>query len=410
MQQKSADPPHFNLSILGGGLAGGLIALAFAARRPDLRVAIFERGQHLGGNHVWSFFASDLPDGAEALLDPIIAARWDSGYDVRFPGAQRHLKTPYRSATGARLDEAVRAALPARHIFTGAEVEHAEATSLTLKDGRRFTAGAVIDARGSRGMPHMAGGWQKFVGQSLRLAVPHGLTRPVVMDAAVEQIDGYRFVYCLPFSATEVFVEDTYYSDGPALDLAALRARIVDYARSQGWQVDNVAYEETGVLPVIAEGDFEAFWREGGALPRAGTRAALCHPLTSYSIPDAVRFALYLSSLDNLSGSALLRTSHDRAAQHWRQGRFYRMLSRMLFGAAAGPERWRMLARFYTLPEALVERFYAGQSTPLDMARVLAGKPPVPVAAALASLTGRGRVLADLGAPDLGAADLGAVS
>ncbi|MFT4057154.1 MAG: lycopene beta-cyclase CrtY [Novosphingobium sp.] len=397
MQQKSADPAFCDLAILGGGLAGGLIALAFAARRPDLRVAIFERGQRLGGDHVWSFFASDLPEGGEALLNPIVVARWDD-YEVRFPGTQRHLRTPYRSATGTKLDEAVRAALPADAVLTGAESAHADAASVTLADGRRFAAGAVIDARGSHGLPHMAGGWQKFVGQSLRLAAPHGLARPVVMDATVEQIDGYRFVYCLPFSDTEVFVEDTYYSDTPDLDLPALRTRIADYARAQGWQVESVAYEETGVLPVIAEGDFEAFWGEGAPLPRAGTRAALCHPLTSYSIPDATRFALYLTSLDNLSASALLRASHDRAALHWRRGRFYRMLSRMLFGAASGPDRWRMLARFYTLPEGLIERFYAGRSTPLDMARVLAGKPPVPVGAALASLTGRGRPLADLGA------------
>ena len=57
-----------------------------------------------------------------------------------------------------------------------------------------------------------------------------------------------------------------------------------------------------------------------------------------------------------------------------------------------------MLARFYRLPEALIERFYAGRSTGADMARVLAGKPPVPVLAAVAALAGGGRPLADLGA------------
>ena len=30
--------------------------------------------------------------------------------------------------------------------------------------------------------------------------------------------DGFRFVYTLPLSPTELFFEDTYYSDGPALD------------------------------------------------------------------------------------------------------------------------------------------------------------------------------------------------
>jgi lycopene beta-cyclase len=389
-----------DIAILGGGLAGGLIALALVARRPELRVMVIERGDRLGGDHVWSFFASDLPPGGEALVAPMIAAQWDHGYTVHFPRLSRDLPTAYRSVTGERLDEAVRAALPAKRIWTNAAVLEATCRSVTLADGRTISATGVIDARGGAALPHMAGGWQKFMGRTLRLAAPHGLERPVVMDARVEQLDGYRFVYCLPFASNEVFVEDTYYSDDAALDLPALRARIDDYAARQGWQVEAVDYEETGVLPVIAAGNFAAFWREGlGGPARAGARAALVHPLTSYSLPDAVRFALHLGALDKLTGERLERVSHAWAANHWRQGRFYRMLSRMLFGAAQPEQRRRVLERFYSLPEPLIERFYAGRSTLSDMVRVLAGKPPVPLGAAIAALAGRGRPLADLGRP-----------
>jgi lycopene beta-cyclase len=73
------------------------------------------------------------------------------------------------------------------------------------------------------------------------------------------------------------------------------------------------------------------------------------------------------------------------------------MLSRMLFGAAEPQRRYRMLERFYRLPEPLIERFYAGRSTPADRLRILAGRPPVPVAAAIASLAGGGRPMAALG-------------
>ncbi|MCT2398048.1 lycopene beta-cyclase CrtY [Novosphingobium mangrovi (ex Huang et al. 2023)] len=385
-----------DLAVLGGGLSGGLVALAMARHRPDLRVILIERGEKLGGDHVWSFFASDLPPGGEELVEPLIAARWP-GYDVHFPGRSRRLSTPYRSATSMKLDAAVRAALPGECIVTGAEVCAATPTSVVLAGGRTIAAGAVIDARGTHGMAHMTGGWQKFMGQTLRLSAPHGLSLPVVMDARVEQVDGYRFVYCLPFSPTEVFVEDTYYADTPALDLPVLRRRLADYAAQHGWRVEAVAYEEAGVLPVIAAGDFDAFWQAGDSgAARAGTAAALIHPLTSYSFPDAVKFALYLSALDNLSGASLERASHAWAADHWRRGRFYRMLSRMLFGAARPEARWRVLKRFYGLPRPLIERFYAGRSGLADKARILAGKPPVPISAALASLAGRGRPLADL--------------
>lgn len=390
-------PFSCNLAILGGGLAGSLIALAIAERRPELKLTLIERGDRIGGNHVWSFFDSDVAPAHRALVEPLIAARWP-GYSVHFPGRSRELSTPYNSVTSESLDSAVRAALPSDALRTGSEVRSTTPSGVVLADGSTISADAVIDARGAAALPHMTGGWQKFLGQTLRTAVPHGLERAIVMDARVEQADGYRFVYCLPLSEREVFIEDTYYAEDPALDLPLLRQRVRDYATRSGWPVEAVAYEETGVLPVIASGDFEAFWRQDDTgLARAGARAALVHPLTSYSFPDAVRWAMHLTMLDNLSGERLVRESHAWAADHWRRGRFYRMLSRMLFSAARPHERWRLLERFYGLPERLIERFYAGQSTGLDMARVLVGRPPVPIGAALASLAGRGRPLADLG-------------
>lgn len=384
---------HTDIAILGGGLAGGLIALALAARRPDLRVTVVEREARLGGNHLWSFFASDVSDAGRALIEPLIAARWDLGYDVRFPGFARSLLTPYRSVTSARFDAVLRESLPEGAIVQG-EVVEAGPDAVVLADGRRFAAGGVIDARGAAHLPHCTGGWQKFVGQMLRTAGPHGLTRPLVMDASVAQHDGYRFVYALPFSADTVFIEDTYYSDGPGLDLAALRGRIGDWAAAQGWQVAEVLSEETGVLPVVAGGDHAAFRAameagSHGGVALAGVRAGLFQPLTSYSLPDALRFALMVAGLADLSGTGLCAASRAWSARHWRAGAFYRMLAAMLLGAALPGERWRVMQRFYRLDEGLIERFYAGGSTMMDKARILAGKPPVPLGAALRAIACR---------------------
>ena len=47
-----------------------------------------------------------------------------------------------------------------------------------------------------------------------------------------------------------------------------------------------------------------------------------------------------------------------------------------------------MLQRFYSLDESLVGRFYAGQSTFGDKARVLFGRPPVPIGRALKAIAG----------------------
>ena len=89
-----------DIAVLGGGLAGGLIALALAKLRPELRVVVVERDDRLGGNHVWSFFATDLPQGGTELVEPLIAARW-ADYEVRFPRLRRHLRTPNTNASSS---------------------------------------------------------------------------------------------------------------------------------------------------------------------------------------------------------------------------------------------------------------------------------------------------------------------
>ena len=385
MTRRDAD-----IAIVGGGLSGGLIALALRKRRPDLSLVVIEAGERPGGNHVWSFFASDLPDGGAELLEPMIAGRWDTGYRVRFPAYSRDLGTAYRSITGRALATHLTEVLPEEAILCGTRAEVVDSRTLRLADGHVFKAGAVIDARGAGGLPCLSGGWQKFVGQMVRTDRPHGLDRPIVMDAAVEQIDGYRFVYCLPFSADRVFIEDTYYSDGPELDRAALEGRIAAYAAGAGWRVAEVLEQEEGVLPVVARGNWRAFRaaQETGAV-LAGVRAGLFHPLTSYSLPTALAFALDLAGQNELSGAGLCRWSRAWAERHWRSGRFYRMLSAMLFGAAAPEMRYKVLERFYRLDPDLIERFYAGRTTMRDKARILTGRPPVPLGAALRALAGR---------------------
>lgn len=386
-----ADSLKCDVAILGGGLAGGLVALALAARRPDLHVVLVEEGAQLGGNHLWSFFDSDVDAADRWLVEPLIVHGW-RGYDVKFPRHARTLGTPYYSVESERLDAAVRAAMPADRIMTGRRVLAASPRSAVLEDGTRIDAGGVIDARGGATLRHLDCGWQKFVGHELVLAAPHGLERPIVMDATVEQLDGYRFVYCLPFAPDRVFVEDTYYSDFAHLHVDSIAARIARYAEAQGWQVTAIARRETGVLPVVMGGDFDAYWQSGGAgVAKIGARAALYHPTTGYSLPDAVRTAVLIAGLDDLSGASLHEQLYATAKAQWDARGFYRMLDRMLFRAAVPAERYRVLERFYRLDGALVRRFYAALSTKMDKLRILAGKPPVPVGRAIAALGERRR-------------------
>ncbi len=385
-----------DIAIAGCGLAGGLIALALQRARPELDVVLLEAGDAPGGNHRWSWFSSDLDEAGASLLATMRVTHWDQGYDVAFPTHSRRLRTPYRSLASGDFGAALARELAPGAIRCNAPIAALDAAGATLASGERIAARTVIDCRGFEPSGHLCGGWQVFMGRHLRTAQPHGLTRPVIMDARVAQHGAYRFVYVLPLAHDELFIEDTYYADSPALDRRALSSRIDAYCAEHGWHGELLGHE-TGVLPVITGGDFRA-WQGGLTIPgvaRAGARAGFVHPLTSYSLPQAVATAQRIAREADLPGEQLAALLADEAARHWSDMGFYRKLGAMLLGAGEPDQRYRIFERFYRLPEPRIERFYAGQSTFADKARVLVGKPPVPVLGAMRALLASGAPMAE---------------
>ena len=365
-------------------MANGLIALRLKALRPRLTVIVVEGGATFGGKHTWSHFASDVAPEIGDWLAPLIAHRWDR-YDVRFPSHRRTVTTPYLAIPSDRFHEVVSAAM-GDDGWTSAGVASLEDGRVILVDGRQIISPCVIDGRGPAPSPDLALGWQKFVGLEVELTAPHGLAGPIVMDAAVDQLDGYRFLYSLPLSPTRLLIEDTRYSDGEALDPATLRDDIAAYAQAQGWTIASVEREEVGVLPIALAGDIDAHWRRA-TTAQVGLRAALFNPVTGYSLPDAARLADEIAALPTLTTATVRNCVEARSKQRWTERAYYRLLNRMLFRAAEPGRRYVVLERFYRLNQGLIERFYAGRITLADKARILTGKPPVPVSAALAVLS-----------------------
>lgn len=374
-----------DIVFVGAGLANCLIAARIAERRGRVRVLLLEAGESVGGNHSWSYHSSDFGRMQHAFLSPFRVHAW-MGHDVHFPAFSRVLKGHYGTITSGRLSQVMHGRL-ASSIRLNAKVAHVAADHVVLAGGERIEAGAVIDGRGQAPSRHLDLGFQKFLGQEVQLSQPHGLTRPIIMDARVAQIDGYRFVYVLPLDPQTLLIEDTYYSNGAELPAEALRHRIAAYAAAQGWTIQRVVREEEGILPIALGGSIGAFLAESPpGVARVGLRAALFHPTTGYSLPDALELADLVSELPDLSGSAVSAFVRQHAAARWESRGFFRLLNRMLFRAAAPDRRYAILERFYRLPEDLIARFYADRLTLRDKARILTGRPPVSVLKALACL------------------------
>ena len=373
---------EFDVILVGGGLANGLAALRLAALKAELRVLVVEAGATIGGNHTWCFHATDVSGDQDGWLKPLASAVWDD-QEVRFPGRARRLDTGYRAIHSSTLAKAV-GDLASVSVVCNRRVGTVGETEIVFEGGETLGADCVIDGRGLAGVSGLALGHQKFVGFEVELEAPHGLRRPVIMDATVAQIDGYRFMYCLPFSPTRVLVEDTYYADRRVLEVDAVARRIEDYIAAAGWRIARHVREERGNLPIVLDGDISAF-RSGESRPpaRVGMRAGLFHQTTGYSLPLAAEVADTIAALQRPTTAEVRAKVDAIAAAAWQRQSFFRLLNRMLFVSAHAHERVAIMERFYGLSQGLIERFYAGRLTTFDKARILTGKPPIPILRAL---------------------------
>jgi len=94
-----------------------------------------------------------------------------------------------------------------------------------------------------------------------------------------------------------------------------------------------------------------------------------------------------------LDAETVYQATKAFSVQQWRSQGFMRLLNRMLFYASPPLQRYRILQRFYRLPQQLIERFYAAQLTWFDQLRILTGKPPVPVFSAFMAAIETGKEL-----------------
>ena len=160
------------LVIAGGGLAGSLAALAMAGRRPDVPLLLIEAGPDFGGNHVWSYFDSDVEPEHAPMLAALSPRRWPD-HQVRFPRRERRIGIGYNSVRSPDLHRLVRERLRPDQYRLECRIAEVAPDHVILEDGERIDALGVIDARGPTAMPGLDLGWQKFVGRVYRFGKPH---------------------------------------------------------------------------------------------------------------------------------------------------------------------------------------------------------------------------------------------
>ena len=365
----------FDHLLVGGGLQNGLIAWLLLTRDPKARVALVESGESLGGNHTWSFHAADIPEAHERELSPLAQHSWNA-YQVHFPRFIREVRLGYCSMHSSHLDQLLRDQFlkaPHGRLLLSTRASEVHPDRVVLETGEVLYGRTIIDSRGPvlDTSSNASLGYQKFVGLELQLSGPGRARVPILMDACVPQVDGFRFFYVLPYAPDRVLIEDTRFSDNPDLDVAALEASVLAYAAELRYDVKSIIRKESGVLPMP--------WTSRKDWPTtmpiaAGYGGGFIHPATGYSFPVALRVALHVAAM--APGSPLGPAWDELLTWHRQQYRFAAFLNRLLFTAYEPEHRYHIFKRFYHQPEAAIARFYRLTLERADMARMFTGRPP----------------------------------
>ncbi len=371
--------------ILGGGLSGSLLAYRILELQNPPKFVVVEPQENLCGNHTWSFHSSDIPTDSWEWVRPLIFRSWEQ-QEVRFQGYTRDWKQGYHSVTSSHLRKKLQEPVREPWLIHD-EVVSFQSNQIELKSGLKLNAKVVFDARGMDSSLSIQCGYQKFLGLDLQLEKPHGLSHPVIMDAVCEQKRGYRFFYLLPWSSHDLLIEDTRYSTEPEVDVIEFENEIRAYCKRAHWKIHQIHRKEKGSLPIPYYK--KKFSKNLQSLIPIGVRGGYFHWTTGYSFPYAVQVAQALACEFIENPSWTVQSLQDRLKpiqrSVYKQSRFLALLNRMLFLAAPATERWKIFHRFYQLPEDLIFRFYQGNLKLKDQARILIGKPPVPIGPALLS-------------------------
>lgn len=397
--------------VVGGGLAGGLLALRLALSHPDKRLLLLEKGPSLGGNHTWCFPDSDLrrtaledagsnsagqqsgsAENDKNWLDRLIYKSW-TAHEVRFPKLQKTVDRTYHAIRSDRFHAGLMDKL-GRHVRLNCRINRLTSSEVEMSSGEILRAPLIVDARGPgerSTKAEAALGWHKFIGFDMKLKHPHGLTHPVIQDARGPQMDGYRYFAYFPWSETEILVREHFFSSTPDLNDERISRSILAYVERSGWELESVIRKEHGALPLtlFVTPDAEKKSKEPIAIEFSGedfiddtpvsvsTGSLWFHSSTGYSIADAVRVAEFIAGLKELRTGPVRTAMRDFRKQWTDQQKFYRLVNRMLFRASEPGLRYQILERFYALPDDLIERFSAGVSLSRDRTKILATRPPI---------------------------------
>ncbi len=368
-----------DIIIVGAGLSGLSLAFRLQQEQPHLNIQVLEKNLSFASNKTWSFHGGDVENIKN--WKEIISHHWKT-YNVRF-SYEREINQDYYSISSDSFFKIMKNKLVSSLSF-GVDVIEINNQSVRTKENIILNAKVVIDARSNdqisfKDLKKNGCGFQKFVGLEFKTKFPHKISVPILMDATVEQKDGFRFMYVLPYNENTLLVEDTRYSNTEDINLKEIELEIFKYIQNKNLQIEAILRTEQGVLPIPISTPFLS----QGEKIKIGADAGFFHPVTGYSFLWVARISDELAKIKNPNPENYLNIIRKLKKECKQNERFYLLLNKMMFHASDSTNRYKIFERFYKFSDHTIDRFYSSKINMFDYLKILIGRPPISVFAAL---------------------------
>ena len=337
--------------ILGGGLWGGLLAFRLAETLPMVNFILYEKNSNLGGNQTWFFHENELDVKALSWIYPLIDKSWD-GHRVHFPGDSRSLGGKYHSISSKKFHQVILSSLQSKNLKLNNEIP----IELAVREGS-----FVIDTRNICLIKNVA--YQKCVGIEVELEMEHGLEQPIMLDAMVNQEDGYHFLSYFPLSSRVLLVRDTRYSKDQNLNSSEIKSEMGKRLKAKGWTINKILREENKISPIPLS---TPFIREEGRIVSLG---GIFHDSTGHALPDAVKLIDLMVRSSFRFGELKTIVSNFRRKKE-NQRIFFRLWNRFVFESNDPHDSYKMFQKIYQLPDPVIQKFNCGELDLWDKSRI----------------------------------------
>ncbi|MFI4846806.1 MAG: lycopene beta-cyclase CrtY [Candidatus Makana argininalis] len=360
---------YFNIILIGLGLSNGLIAIRLKQYFPDIDILIIEKNININSNKTWSFHFNKNFLIKNNWLFPLIDYFWPK-YIVNFNNYRRIINKEYLTITSYKFYKLIKKYFKKNILFKYV-VSILSDHSLKLNNHNILNSDIIIDGRGYKKSNKIKSYFQYFFGQEFKiLNYNNNIKNPIIINNIINYKYGYRFLYILPISKYNIFIEDTIYLNNFNLNINISNDNILRYLKKNKFVIKNILREEKGIIPIYIYNNFNFFIKKI-KIPCSGLRAGLLNNTTGYSFQYSVFLSDKISKINKFTSSYLNKLIIHISYKIWNRNIFLRILNSIFFIKNLNFKKQYLIKNFYKLSDNLINKFYLCKLNLLEKIKII---------------------------------------